>query len=86
MAARAVAARRGEAGAGQRGLGKRRRGCWGGTWCEEWQRGAVGARHMAGKGRRGGERRGNKAEGLEVDEEDLVAISQKCRDSTIKPS
>jgi hypothetical protein len=32
VVARAAAARRGEAGAGQRGPGKQRRGCWGGTW------------------------------------------------------
>jgi hypothetical protein len=32
VAAQAAAARRGDAGAGQREAGERRRGCWGGTW------------------------------------------------------
>jgi hypothetical protein len=86
MAARVAAAQRGEAGAGQRGPGKRRCGCWGGMWREEERRGGSGCSAHGRRGRRGVGQRGNRAEGLEVDEGDLVAISQKCRDSTVKPS
>jgi hypothetical protein len=39
VAARAAAARRGEARRGPARGGKRRRRCWGGTWCEERRRG-----------------------------------------------
>jgi hypothetical protein len=75
MAARAAAARCGEAGVGQRGPGKRRCGCWGGTWSEEGRRGGNVCSAHGRRGRRGVGQRENRAEGLEVDEGDLVAIS-----------
>jgi hypothetical protein len=49
VAARATAARRGKGRSGQREPGKRRRGRQGGMWHGLERRGAVGARHMAGK-------------------------------------
>jgi hypothetical protein len=50
VAARAAAARRGGARIGPARGGERRRGRWGGTWHRGERRGAVDARHMAGKG------------------------------------
>jgi hypothetical protein len=70
----AAAARRGGAGRGPARGGERRARCWDGTWREEGQRGAAGARHMAGKsgGDTGtGQSRGG---GLEVEDRDLSTI------------
>jgi hypothetical protein len=45
--------------------------------------GAEGAQHMAGDG--GGSAQRRNRGGLEVDEGDLSAVFQKCKDSTVKP-
>jgi hypothetical protein len=86
VAVRAAAARRGEAGRGPARDGRRRGRCLGGTWRRGERRG--GGRCSA-HGRRSGWvgcEQNRTGEGLDVDEGDLFAISQKCRDSTVKPS
>jgi hypothetical protein len=82
----ATAARRGEAGRGPAWGGERQRRCWGGMWRRGKRRGGSKCSAHGQRGWRGSGRVENRAEGLEVDEGDLVAISQKCRDSTVKPS
>jgi hypothetical protein len=86
VAARAVAARRGEAGKGQREAGKAAGKAQEGTWHDLERRGGGRCAAHGPRGQRGVAQSGNRAEGVEVDEGDLVAISQKCRDSTVKPS
>jgi hypothetical protein len=86
VVARAAVARRGEAAKGQREAGKAVGKAQEGTWHGLEQRGGGRCVAHGRRGRRGIGQIGNRVEGLEVDEGDLVAISQKCRDSTIKPS
>jgi hypothetical protein len=81
-----VAARRGGARRGPAEAGKRRARCRRGTWRGEERPGAAGAQETASEGGGVGAERNRERRELEVDEGDLAAIFQKCRDSTIKPS
>jgi hypothetical protein len=65
--------------------GERRAGCGNSTWREERRRGGGGCTAHGRRGWRGVGQRNRGGEGLEVDEGELSAIFQKCRDSTIKP-
>jgi hypothetical protein len=84
VAARAAAARRGGARSGPAEAGKRRARCRRGTWRGEERRRVAGAREMVGEGSGVGAERNRERRELEVDEGDLAAIFQKCRDSTVK--
>jgi hypothetical protein len=75
--------RRGE---GQHGSGERRARRWRGTWRREEWRGAAGARESGRRRRRSGAERNREREGLEVEDKDLSAVFQKCRDSTVMPN
>jgi hypothetical protein len=88
VAARVVAARRGGAGRGPARGGEWRAHALEGTWPGEERRGAARAQETAGKGGgvTGAERNRGREGGLEVDDEDLSAIFQKYRDSTVKPN
>jgi hypothetical protein len=80
---RVPAARRGGAGRGQRGLHGRREGELRATWCGKGGAGQLATRE-SGRRAAGEHRREIEEEGLEVDDEDLVGIFQKCQDSTVK--
>jgi hypothetical protein len=71
---------------GQRGVGNGAASAAEARGTEESGAGAADAWHMAGEGGGVGQRRKQRRRELEVDEGDLFAISQNCRDSTIKPS
>jgi hypothetical protein len=85
VAARAAAARRGGAGRGPAQGGERRARCWRARGAEKSGAGQLELGKMAGEGGGVGRREKQREEGLEVDDGDLVAIFQKCRDSTVKP-
>jgi hypothetical protein len=85
VAAQEAAARRGEAAKGQGEAGKAAGKVQEGTWHGLERHGGGRCAAHGRRGRRGVGQRGNRAERLEVDEGDLIAIFQKCRDSTVKP-
>jgi hypothetical protein len=75
VAARAAAARCGEARREPARAGEAAAGRRGGTWREERRRRVAGARHMAIGAAGSGASKNRGGEGLEVDEGDLFAIS-----------
>jgi hypothetical protein len=70
VAARAAAARRGEAGTSQREGRERRRGCWDGTWHNLERRWGGGCTAHGQRGWRGRRREETEEPGLEEDDED----------------
>jgi hypothetical protein len=61
------------------------RGAGGARGAERSGVGQLELRNTAGEGGGVGRREKQREEGLEVDDGDLAAIFQKCRDSTVKP-
>jgi hypothetical protein len=57
-----------------------------GTWHGEERCGGSWGSGNGRRRRRSGTERNREREGLEVEDRDLCAVSQKCRDSTVKPN
>jgi hypothetical protein len=72
-------------GEGQRGVVSGGRGAGGARGTEKSGAGQLELGKTASEGGGVGRREKQREEGLEVDDGDLAAIFQKCRDSTVKP-